>query len=271
MLSRVLKFASLKDKWLLTADIFTPKCRYPTFISVNSLVQLWDLIGFTKLFNIFWIILPFFWGLKYIRQSWFKHFECQNMQQQYRDSNYFYFYIDFDVNCNSSTSYIACLFSYDICNCMMFYVRNHSYNLRSLARGFAPWGLGKLISTYPCFEHMRFRVLERNEETCSRIRSIRRAKGNEVIRVAKIRWLLIDRVGQNRANECRASTRLFLPTYWHRVEYSPEDSEQEYRPEMIEEQAIGHEVAGVQDDRRQHVQEERIGRQRRHVDAARLE
>lgn len=40
---------------------------------------------------------------------------------------------------------------------------------------------------------------------------------------------------------------------------------------MIEEQAIGHEVAGVQDDRRQHVQEERIGRQRRHVDAARLE
>lgn len=145
----------------------------------------------------------------YIRQSWFKHFECQNIQQQYRDSNYFYFYIDFDANCHSSTSYIACLFSYDICNCMMFYVRNHSYNLRSLARGFAPWGLGKLISTYPCFEHMRFRVLERNEETCSRIRSIRRAKGNEVIRVAKIRWLLIDRVGQNRANECRAQRGSF--------------------------------------------------------------
>lgn len=40
---------------------------------------------------------------------------------------------------------------------------------------------------------------------------------------------------------------------------------------MVEEQPIGHEVAGVQDDRRQHVQEERVGRQRRYVDAARLE
>lgn len=40
---------------------------------------------------------------------------------------------------------------------------------------------------------------------------------------------------------------------------------------MVEEQPIGHEVAGVQDDGRQHVQEERIGRQRRYVDAACLE
>lgn len=62
-----------------------------------------------------------------------------------------------------------------------------------------------------------------------------------------------------------------LPTYRHRIKYSPNDGEQEYRPEMIEEQPIGHEVAGVQDDGRQHVQEERVGRQRRNVDAARLE
>lgn len=40
---------------------------------------------------------------------------------------------------------------------------------------------------------------------------------------------------------------------------------------MVEEQPIGHEVAGVQDDGRQHVQEERVGCQRRYMDAARLE
>lgn len=40
---------------------------------------------------------------------------------------------------------------------------------------------------------------------------------------------------------------------------------------MVEEQPIGHEVAGVQDDGRQHVQKERVGGQRWHVDAARLE
>lgn len=62
-----------------------------------------------------------------------------------------------------------------------------------------------------------------------------------------------------------------LPTYRHRIKYSPKDGEQEYRPEMVEEQPIGHEVAGVQDDGRQHVQEERVGRQRGDVDAARLE
>ena len=32
---------------------------------------------------------------------------------------------------------------------------------------------------------------------------------------------------------------------------------------MVEEEPVGHEVAGVQDDRRQHVQEERVRRQRR--------
>lgn len=40
---------------------------------------------------------------------------------------------------------------------------------------------------------------------------------------------------------------------------------------MVEEQPIGHEVAGVQDDGRQHVQKKGIGGQRWHVDAARLE
>lgn len=62
-----------------------------------------------------------------------------------------------------------------------------------------------------------------------------------------------------------------LPTYRHRIKYSSKDGEQQYRSEMVEEQPIGHEVAGVQDDGRQHVQEERVGGQRRHVDAARLE
>lgn len=63
----------------------------------------------------------------------------------------------------------------------------------------------------------------------------------------------------------------YRPTYRHRVKYSPKDGEQEYRPEVVEEQPIGHEVAGVQDDGRQHVQEERVRRQRRYVDATRLE
>jgi len=40
---------------------------------------------------------------------------------------------------------------------------------------------------------------------------------------------------------------------------------------MVEEQPIGHEVAGVQDDGRQHVQEESVRSERRHVDAGRLE
>lgn len=62
-----------------------------------------------------------------------------------------------------------------------------------------------------------------------------------------------------------------LPTYRHRIKYSSNDGEQQYRSEMVEEQPIGHEVAGVQDDGRQHVQEKRVGGQRRHVDAARLE
>jgi len=65
--------------------------------------------------------------------------------------------------------------------------------------------------------------------------------------------------------------RVALPTYRHRIKYSPKDGKQKYRPEMVEEQPIGHEIAGVQDDGRQHVQEERVGRQRRDVDAARLE
>lgn len=62
-----------------------------------------------------------------------------------------------------------------------------------------------------------------------------------------------------------------LPTYRHCIKYSSKDGEQEYRPEVVEEQPIGHKVAGVQDDRRQHVEEERVRRERRHVDAARLE
>jgi len=62
-----------------------------------------------------------------------------------------------------------------------------------------------------------------------------------------------------------------LPTYRHCIKYSPKDGEQQYRSEMVEEQPIGHEVASVQDDGRQHVQEERVGGQGRHVDAARLE
>lgn len=92
-----------------------------------------------------------------------------------------------------------------------------------------------------------------------------REKNN--FRVENLPDALVDRA----SGCCRAPFVAALPTYRHRIKYSPKDGEQEYRPEMVEEQPIGHEVAGVQDDRRQHVQEERVGRQRRYVDAARLE
>lgn len=59
---------------------------------------------------------------------------------------------------------------------------------------------------------------------------------------------------------CRFRRR--LPTYRHGIKYSPKDGEQQYRSEMIEEQPIGHEVAGIQDDGRQHVQKKGIGGQR---------
>lgn len=62
-----------------------------------------------------------------------------------------------------------------------------------------------------------------------------------------------------------------LPTYRQRVKYSPNDGEEEYRPQVVEEQPVGHKVTGVQDNGRQHVQEEGVRREWRHVDAARLE
>jgi len=55
------------------------------------------------------------------------------------------------------------------------------------------------------------------------------------------------------------------------VEDGANDGEEQDGAEVVEEQPVGHEVAGVQDDRRQHVQEEGVRRQRRHVHARRVE
>lgn len=63
----------------------------------------------------------------------------------------------------------------------------------------------------------------------------------------------------------------FLPTYLQSVKYSPNNGEQKYSSQMVEEQSVRHEVSSIQDNRRQHVEEERVGGERRHVDTARLE
>ena len=49
------------------------------------------------------------------------------------------------------------------------------------------------------------------------------------------------------------------PTDGHAVPDGSDDREDEDGAEMVEEQAVRHEVAGVQDDGRQHVDEEHIG------------
>lgn len=129
------------------------------------------------------------------------------------------------------------------------------------------------VSIHPRFDRTRVPrdVLERNEENVPESKKqspARRGKrNNPQSRENSIVW--IASFEQRQRATCVVAAR--LPTYRHCIKYSPKDGEQEYRPEMVEEQPIGHEVAGVQDDRRQHVQEERVGRQRRHVDHARLE
>ena len=47
------------------------------------------------------------------------------------------------------------------------------------------------------------------------------------------------------------------------VEDGADDGHEEDGAEVVEEEPVRHEVARVQDDRRQHVQEERVRRQRR--------
>ena len=49
----------------------------------------------------------------------------------------------------------------------------------------------------------------------------------------------------------------------HHVEDGADDRHEEDGAEVVEEEPVGHEVAGVQDDGRQHEQEERVRRQRR--------
>lgn len=77
--------------------------------------------------------------------------------------------------------------------------------------------------------------------------------------------------------EIKSCTRIqsvynpFLPTYRQCVKYSPNDGEQKYRSQMVEEQSVRHEVSSIQNNGRQHVEEERVGGERRHVDTARLE
>lgn len=101
-------------------------------------------------------------------------------------------------------------------------------------------------------------------------RPARRGKREKIIRVENFRPMCVA-LDRARQRISVASRRRLLLTYRHRIKYSPKDGKQEYRPEVVEEQPIRHEVAGVQDDGRQHVQEERVRRQRRHVNACRLE
>ena len=49
----------------------------------------------------------------------------------------------------------------------------------------------------------------------------------------------------------------------HHVEDGAYDGHEEDSAEVVEEEPVRHEVACVQDDGRQHVQEERVRRQRR--------
>ena len=49
----------------------------------------------------------------------------------------------------------------------------------------------------------------------------------------------------------------------HHVEDGPDNGHEEDGAEVVEEEPVRHEVARVQDDRRQHVQEERVRRQSR--------
>ena len=55
------------------------------------------------------------------------------------------------------------------------------------------------------------------------------------------------------------------------VPQGADNGEEENGAQMVEKGSIGHEIAGVEDDGRQHVEEEGVGRQRQDADAVGVE
>lgn len=49
------------------------------------------------------------------------------------------------------------------------------------------------------------------------------------------------------------------------VEYRSDHRHQQDRANIVEEHPVGHKVPGIEDDRRQHIEEERVRRERGHV------
>lgn len=64
--------------------------------------------------------------------------------------------------------------------------------------------------------------------------------------------------------------RQFSLTDCGNIKDSADDGHQQDRAHVVEEHAVGHEVARIQDDGRQHVEEERVRRQRLHIKVRRV-